>query len=178
MASVGHRVAWRGGGTVSQSIQCRPSGFSFKFFTEAERITFDQEWVEALSFYHFLATGTVVTYSQVMPCVTISGAHHLLDITHCKLQVKGELEWTVGKWAGVPVRPGIAHWERREREGKEGGGPPTGAAQGEGNRASVVEGDEKIEDAIRAVSLSQEGEKVAMATQESLKPEEESQVPV
>ena len=102
--------------------------------------------------------------------------HHLVDIAHCKLQVKGELEWTVGKWAGVPVRPGIAHWERREREGKEGGGPPTGAAQGEGNRASVVEGDEKIEEGIRAVSISQEGEKVAMATQESLKPEEESQV--
>ena len=32
-----------------------------------------------------------------------------------KFQVKGELEWKVGKWAGVPVRPGIAHWERRER---------------------------------------------------------------
>ena len=28
-------------------------------------ILLDQEWVEALSFYHFLATGTVVTYSQV-----------------------------------------------------------------------------------------------------------------
>ena len=99
-----------------------------------------------------------------------------VNIAHCKLQVKGELEWTVGKWAGVPVRPGIAHWERREREGKEGGGPSSGAVQGEGNRASVVEGDEKIEESIRAVSLSQEGEKVAMATQESLKPEEESQV--
>ena len=145
-----------------------------------EIITFDQEWVEALSFYHFLATGTVVTYGQVMPCVTISEAHHLVNIAHCKLQVKGELEWTVGKWAGVPVRPGIAHWERREREGKEGGGPPTGVAQGEGEGegASVVEGDEKIEEGIRAVSISQEGEKVAMATQESLKPEEESQVPV
>ena len=132
--------------------------------------------MEALSFYHFLATGTVVTYGQVMPCVTISEAHHLVNIAHCKLQVKGELEWTVGKWAGVPVRPGIAHWERRERDGKEGGGPSSGAVQGEGNRASVVEGDEKIEEGIRAVSISQEGEKVAMATQESLKPEEESQV--
>ena len=28
-------------------------------------ISLDQEWVEALSFYHFLVTGTVVTYSQV-----------------------------------------------------------------------------------------------------------------
>ena len=26
----------------------------------------DQEWVEALSFYHFLATGTVVNYDQVI----------------------------------------------------------------------------------------------------------------
>merc|ERR1712013_431183 len=56
-----------------------------------------QEWVEALSFYHFLATGTVVNYEQV----------------------KGELEWKVGKWSSSPVRPGIAHWERREEKGEE-----------------------------------------------------------
>ena len=57
--------------------------------------------------------------------------------------MKGELEWKVGKWAGVPVRPGIAHWERRERveanerevEEKEKGGTPTHVeGKGEGGR--------------------------------------------
>jgi len=93
-----------------------------------------QEWVEALSFYHFLATGTVVTYSQV----------------------KGELEWKVGKWAGVPVRPGIAHWERRDKveanerevEEKEKGGTPT-HVEGKG------EGAKEIEVGLDAVAISQ-----------------------
>ena len=40
-----------------QSISCQDHlGFTYT----------DQEWVEALSFYHFLATGTVVNYDQVI----------------------------------------------------------------------------------------------------------------
>ena len=81
--------------------------------------------------------------------------------------VKGELEWKVGKWAGVPVRPGIAHWERRERieakerevEEKEKGG-----TQGEGKG----EGDEEIEEGLGAVAISEGGEP---QIQEGLKPE-------
>ena len=70
--------------------------------------------------------------------------------------MKGELEWKVGKWAGVPVRPGIAHWERRERveanerevEEKEKGGTPT-HVEGKG------EGAKEIEVGLNAVAISQ-----------------------
>jgi len=112
-----------------------------------------QEWVEALSFYHFLATGTVVNYDQV----------------------KGELEWMVGKWSSSPVRPGIAHWERREKvkseenemgksESGEGGGSEK---EGEGEE-KVLENDVgKTEKAIGAVTISQsEADEVSLASEE------------
>ena len=84
--------------------------------------------------------------------------------------MKGELEWKVGKWAGVPVRPGIAHWERKERmeskereleggvqgEGKGGEGE---REEGSGNGEKVKEGDEEIEQGISTVAISQ-GEKL------------------
>jgi len=111
-----------------------------------------QEWVEALSFYHFLATGTVVNYDQV----------------------KGELEWKVGKWSSSPVRPGIAHWEMREKvkseenemdksEREEGRG-----SEKEGEEEKVPENDVgKTEKAIGAVTISQ-----SEADEESLAPQE------
>ena len=71
-----------------------------------------------------------------------------------KFQVKGELEWKVGKWAGVPVRPGIAHWERRERveaKEREMEGGEKGDTQGEGKEGKVMEGDEEIEEGISSV---------------------------
>ena len=75
--------------------------------------------------------------------------------------MKGELEWKVGKWAGVPVRPGIAHWERRERveaKEKEMEGGEKGGTQGEGKEGKVMEGDEEIEEGISAVAISQDEE--------------------
>ena len=74
MATAGYRAAWRRGRTVSQSVQCWTPGLGIALtlnlgpeLKENGEISFllEQEWVEALSFYHFLATGTVVTYSQV-----------------------------------------------------------------------------------------------------------------
>ena len=125
-----------------------------------------QEWVEALSFYHFLVTGTVVTYSQVNYNSRLIGwlVSHLgrsawiSQAVYDKSQVKGELEWKVGKWAGVPVRPGIAHWERRERmeakesevEEKEKGGTQ-GEGKGEGHH-------EELEEGLGAVAISEGGE--------------------
>ena len=91
------------------------------------------------------------------------------------VQVKGELEWKVGKWAGVPVRPGIAHWVRRERveaKEKEMEGKDEGGGQGEGGGGKAEEGDEEIEEGMGAVAISH-GE--APQTQGDLKPEEESQ---
>ena len=77
--------------------------------------------------------------------------------------MKGELEWKVGKWAGVPVRPGIAHWERRERlESKEREMEVEGEGKGsevERKGGKVMEGDEEIEQGISTVAISQ-GEKL------------------
>ena len=90
------------------------------------------------------------------------------------IQVKGELEWKVGKWAGVPVRPGIAHWVRRERveaKEKEVEGKDEGGGQREGGGGKVEEGDEEIEEGMGAVAISKEE---APQTQADLKPDEES----
>ena len=64
-----------------------------------------------------------------------------------KFQVKGELEWKVGKWAGVPVRPGIAHWERKgraEAKEREAEGGEEGGTQGEGKGAPGIHDHPKV----------------------------------
>ena len=76
--------------------------------------------------------------------------------------MKGELEWKVGKWAGVPVRSGIANWERKERlesKEREMEGGVQGEGEREGNEGKVLEGDEEIEQGISTVAISQ-GEKL------------------
>ena len=118
----------------------------------------------------------MVTYSQVDYNSRLIGwlVSHLgrsawiSQAVYDKSQVKGELEWKVGKWAGVPVRPGIAHWERRERMGakeseveeKEKGGTQ-GEGKGEGHH-------EELEEGLGAVAISEGGEP---KIQEGLKPE-------
>ena len=79
----------------------------------------------------------------------------------------------MGKWSSSPVRPGIAHWEMREKvkseenemdkiEREEGGG-----SEKEAEEEKVPENDVgKTEKAIGAVTISQSG-----ADEESLAPQ-------
>ena len=74
----------------------------------------------------------------------------------------------MGKWSSSPVRPGIAHWERREKlKSEENEMGKSGSEEGGGGEEKVLENDVgKTEEGIGAVKISQ-----SEADEESLAPQ-------